>query len=56
MKLHAYAQHSMRHREAPKLQPKWFYPFLVLKCVGVVAYKLDLLSDASIHAHSMCHN
>lgn len=50
MKLHAYAQHSMRHQGIQKLQSRYFGPFQVLEKVGAIAYKLDLLVDALFHA------
>lgn len=49
MKLHAYAQHSMHHKGAQKLQSRYFGPYQVLERVGPVAYKLELPPNALIH-------
>ncbi|KAJ0920389.1 putative nucleotidyltransferase, Ribonuclease H [Helianthus annuus] len=49
VKLHPFAQQSLKTHHNRKLSPKYFGPFLVIKKVGKVAYKLDLPPTAQIH-------
>ncbi|KAJ0816356.1 putative nucleotidyltransferase, Ribonuclease H [Helianthus annuus] len=49
VKLHPFAQNSLRNHHNRKLSPKYFGPFLILQRVGKVAYKLDLPNTAQIH-------
>ena len=49
MKLLPYRQHSITLQLNQKLGLKYFGPFLVIECVGLVAYKLLLPPEAKIH-------
>ena len=49
LKLQAYRQTSISHRQIPKLAPKFYGPFKVVDKVGTVAYKLELPGEAQIH-------
>jgi len=50
VKLQAYRQSSVQHRNNHKLGPNYFGPFQVADKVGKVAYRLHLLSTAQIHS------
>lgn len=49
IKLQPYIQNSVATRSSQKLSYKYFGSFKVIQKVGMVAYKLDLPSDARIH-------
>lgn len=49
VKLQPYRQLSLKNHAYHKLNPKYFGPFVVLKRVGSVAYKLQLPPQARIH-------
>jgi hypothetical protein len=48
LRLQPFKQRSM-HQKMGKLAPKFYGPYQVLQRIGVVAYKLDLPTDARIH-------
>ena len=47
--LKPYRQKIVAMRSNLKLSPRFYGPFQVIKKIGVVAYKVDLLIDAKIH-------
>nr|XP_043617939.1 uncharacterized protein LOC122589678 [Erigeron canadensis] len=49
VKLHPFAQHSLKNHRNRKLSPKYFGPFEVLQRIGKVAYKLALSREAQMH-------
>ncbi|CAN1810938.1 Transposon Tf2-11 polyprotein [Linum perenne] len=49
LKLHPYKQKSMAAGKHPKLAPRFYGPFLILKKLGEVAYELKLPPSAAIH-------
>nr|GEU50102.1 retrotransposable element Tf2 [Tanacetum cinerariifolium] len=49
LKLQPYRQATLRQGKQHKLSPKYFGPFLIMKKVGKVAYKLQLPSSSQIH-------
>ena len=44
LRLQPYKQTSLKAQHCHKLAPKFYGPYTMLKCVGMVAYKLSLLS------------
>lgn len=49
LKLQPYVQAFVAHRAHHKLVFKFFGPFHIMERIGVVAYKLELPSSASVH-------
>ncbi|GJW99634.1 retrotransposon-related protein [Tanacetum coccineum] len=49
LKLQPYRQATLRQGKQHKLSPKYFGPFLIMKKVGKVAYKLQLPSSSQIY-------
>jgi len=49
VKLQPYVQQYVEHRLVHKLSYKYFGPYLILQCIGAVAYKLQLPSTSKIH-------
>lgn len=49
LKLRPHGQHTMGSRVCPKLSPRYFGPFQVVKRIGEVAYKLQLPESSRIH-------
>ncbi|XP_068667702.1 uncharacterized protein [Aristolochia californica] len=47
--LQPYRQHSIAGTSRHKLSPKYFGPFPIIRCVGLVAYQLQLPSIAKLH-------
>ncbi|PHT82039.1 hypothetical protein T459_15054 [Capsicum annuum] len=50
VKLQPYRQSTLRLQRDHKLGMRYFGPYKILKCVGVVAYNLDLPEAAKIHS------
>jgi hypothetical protein len=49
VKLQPYIQTSLAHRVNQKLSYRYFDPFKIIEKIGVVAYKLQLPVESSIH-------
>ena len=49
LKLLPYRQHSLRLKGFNKLSPRFYGPFQVVQKVGLVAYKLNLPTNCSVH-------
>ncbi|CAL1402649.1 unnamed protein product [Linum trigynum] len=49
LKLRPYRKMSVQQRANQMLSPKYYGPFLVLKKIGVVAYRLQLPVTSTIH-------
>ena len=49
LRLQPYKQQSVTYRASHKLSPRFFGPFQILKRIGEVAYKLDLLAGSAVH-------
>ncbi|KAK0592694.1 hypothetical protein LWI29_023740 [Acer saccharum] len=49
LKLQPYRQTSVAIRKAAKLAPKYYGPFMILKKIGAVSYKLELPTESKIH-------
>jgi len=49
LKLHGYRQNSVQRRQHPKLAPKFYGPYRIVKQISPVAYRLALPPKAKIH-------
>lgn len=49
LRLQPHRQTSVAHRQNHKLSRRFYGPFRIVARIGLVAYKLDLPSDARIH-------
>ena len=49
VKLQPYVQFSLAHRVNQKLSYRYFGPFKIIQKIGVVAYKLQLPAESSVH-------
>lgn len=49
LKIQPYRQSSVAIRKAAKLAPKYYGPFMVLKKIGAVSYKLEFPAESKIH-------
>jgi hypothetical protein len=49
VKLQPYIQQCVQRRSNNKLSFKYFGPYLILQCIGNVAYKLQLPTSSKIH-------
>jgi hypothetical protein len=49
LRLQPYKQTSLKVEHCQKLAPKFYSPYIVLKCVGQVAYQLALPSHSKLH-------
>jgi hypothetical protein len=49
LRLQPYKQTSLKVKHFQKLAPKFYGPYIVLKCVGKVAYQLALPSQLKLH-------
>ncbi|KAD4585551.1 hypothetical protein E3N88_23152 [Mikania micrantha] len=49
LRIQPYRQKSLAKRKYEKLSPRFFGPYRIKRKVGVVAYELELPSDAQIH-------
>ena len=49
LRLQPYRQTSISLRKNLKLAPRYYGPIKILRCIGAVAYKLDLPAESKIH-------
>ena len=49
LRLQPYKKTSLKDEHCQKLAPKLYGPYIVLKCVGQVAYQLALPSQSKLH-------
>jgi hypothetical protein len=49
LQLQPYKQNSLKVDHFQKLAPKFYGPYIVLKCVGQVAYQLSLPNHSKLH-------
>jgi hypothetical protein len=49
LKLQPYKQTSHKAQEYHKLEPKFYGPYQIIKCIGSVAYKVSLPTSFKIH-------
>lgn len=49
LKLHGYQQTSVQKRQHPKLAPKFYGPYIIVKRISPIAYRLALPPKAKIH-------
>jgi hypothetical protein len=49
LRLQPYKKTSLKAQGHPKLAPKFYGPYEIIKCIGFVSYKLALLSTSKIH-------
>jgi hypothetical protein len=56
LQLQPYTKTSLKDEHFQKLVPKFYGPYIVLKCVGQVAYQLALPSQSKPHPvfHVLC--
>ena len=47
--LQPYRQSSLKKKGFEKIQPRFYGPYKILRKVGEVAYKLELLAESKIH-------
>ena len=49
VKLKAYCHASVERRVLQKLSPRFYGPFKVLRCIGTIAYHLELSAGVCVH-------
>src|SRR4051794_7430076 len=49
LRLQPYRQSSVHRRVSNKLSKRYYGPFKILRCIGKVAYHLELPSSSKIH-------
>lgn len=49
LKLHPYRQTSVQKRVSQKISKRFYGPFQILRCIGSVAYELELPASSRIH-------
>ena len=56
LRLQPYKQSTLKEKGAEKLKPCFYGPYKVIKCIGKVAYELELPKGSKIHNifHASC--
>jgi hypothetical protein len=49
LQLQPYKQTSLKAKHCQKPMPKFYGPYIILKCVGQVAYQLSFPSNSKLH-------
>lgn len=49
LRVQSYLQRSLAHRKCEKLSPRFFGPYKIIRCVGPVAYELELPASSKVH-------
>jgi hypothetical protein len=49
LRMQPYKQTSLKAKHCQKLEPKFYGPYTVLKCVGQVSYQLALPNHSKLH-------
>jgi len=49
LRVQPYRQRFLAHRRCEKLSPRFFGPYKIVRCVGPVAYELELPASSKVH-------